>query len=266
LILNRCRHLAWVALLCACPWASADFAYAVTPPRFELAAKPGEAQRQVIEITNASPSESGTLLVRTADWRFEPDGSSAFIDELQPGSCRPWAVIERRELVVAPRQAYRFRFEVTPPPGQAPVECRFAIMFQGKEASQTSAGGPSVTGRVAVIVYVAVGDVAPALSLAGGRVRMNGGQPMPALDIVNSGTAHGRVDGFLTVTDARGRSFEAAPASTPILPGETRAVALNLNVPADAGAAARPEFPLTVQGKLEWGKGRSTEVNLRIAR
>lgn len=260
--LIRCLSSVALALLVASPARAADFAFAVNPPRFELAAQPGERLRQVLEITNASPGAS-TLLVRTADWRFEPDGSSVFIDELQPASCRPWVAIERRELVVAPRQAYRFRFEVAPPAGQAPVECRFAILLQGKEPSRSQSGGPSVTGRMAVIVYVRVGDVHPELEVTGGSVRQQDGRPVAVLHVRNTGMAHGRLDGFLTMQDAAGRSFEVTPASTPILPGETRGVALPLS---EGEGTAVPQFPVTIRGRLEWGKDRATEVDRRFDR
>jgi hypothetical protein len=257
------RFLGCAALvLAAGRCAAADFAFAVAPPRFELAAQGGERLRQVIEITNAAP-EASTVFVRTADWHFEADGTSDFIDDLQPGSCRSWVAIERRELVVAARQSYRYRFEVAPPAGQAPTECRFAILLQGKDAVPSKSGGPSVTGRVAVIVYVAVGNAQPELEVVGAGTRTLNGKRVPVLEIRNTGNAHGRLDGFLTVTDAAGRRFEATPVNTPILPGETRAVGISVNDPAPDAPA--PRFPVTVAGKLEWGKGRTTEVERVIA-
>ena len=122
------------ALACTTVSGQAQFAFAISPPRFELTAKPGERVRQTIEITNASTVAS-SLLIRTADWEFRKDDTVVFVDDLKPGSCRPWVAIERRELTVQPRQPYRFRFEVAPPPDQAPVECRFAILLEGKESS-----------------------------------------------------------------------------------------------------------------------------------
>jgi hypothetical protein len=263
--MNLFRHATLAAALAAtvAPTIAADFAFAITPPRFELSAKPGERLRQVIEITNAAPEQSA-LSIRTAEWNFAPDGTSEFSDELRPGSCRPWVAIERRDLVVGARQAYRFRFEVAPPATQAPVECRFAILLQGKEAVASQSGGPSVTGRVAVIVYVAVGDVQPDLEVVGAALSTRDGKPVPVLQVRNKGTAHGRLDGFLKLTDAAGRTFDVTPANTPVLPGETRAVAVTLNEAAPGAAA--PQFPATLRGKLEWGKGRSTDVDRRIDR
>lgn len=246
--------------------AHANFSFAISPPRFEIAAKPGERVRQTIEITNASAAPA-TLLIRTADWTFRSDDTVVFVDDLAAESCRPWVAIERRELVVAPRTPYRFRFEVAPPAGQAPVECRFAIMLEGKESSFAGAtAGVPVGARVGVIVYVKVGDVAPQLSIHSSRVEDRNGVPTALIDVRNSGTAHGRLDGFLSGTDAQGQPLDVSPSSTPILPGETRTIALKLTKRGDPNTAVQAVFPITVKGKLEWGKGGSTELDQRFSR
>ncbi|MDB5941590.1 MAG: hypothetical protein JWQ13_1156 [Ramlibacter sp.] len=254
------------ALACAATCVHADFSFAISPPRFELTAKPGERVRQTIEITNASTTP-GTLLIRTADWTFRSDDTVVLEDELRAGSCRPWVAIERRELTVPPRQPYRFRFEVAPPAGQAPVECRFAIMLEGKESSFAGATQSVPLGaRVGVIVYVRVGDVAPELSVQDGRVEVRNGSPVAVIDVRNSGTAHGRLDGFLTGTDAQGQPLDVSAANTPILPGETRSIALKLTRQGDPNTVVQAAFPITVKGKLEWGKGRSTELDRRFSK
>jgi hypothetical protein len=112
---------AWAAL--AATGAQAQFALAVSPPRLELTGKPGERVRDVIELTH-SDARQGEYTFKTADWTLKPDGSVDFSDELVPGSCRPWVAIERRELSIAAGKPYRYRFEVTPPPGTPPAACR----------------------------------------------------------------------------------------------------------------------------------------------
>lgn len=255
-----------LAVVGAAAPSHADFAFAISPPRFELAAKPGERLRQIIEITNSS-STPATLQIRTADWVFRPDDTVEFVDELSPGSCRPWAAIERRELVAPARQPYRFRFEVSPPAGQAPVECRFAILMEGKESSFAGATrAVPVAARVGVIVYVKVGDVQPELTVEGGRVEMRNGAPVAVIDVKNSGAAHGRLDGFLSGVDAQGLSLDVTAANTPVLPGETRAVALKFAKQGDPNATVQAVFPVSVKGKLEWGNGRSTQLDQRFSR
>jgi hypothetical protein len=61
-----------------------------------------------------------------------------------------------------------------------------------------------VTGRIGVIVYVTVGDGAPDLEVLGPKVATLNGQQLPALRVHNGGSAHGRMSGYLTGTDAKG--------------------------------------------------------------
>lgn len=256
-----CGCLALAALLPA----QAQFSLAVSPPRVELGAKPGVPLREVLEFTHTD-ARPGAYKVKTADWTLRPDGGVDFSDELQPGSCRPWVAIERREVTVTPGRPYRFRFEVSPPADTPPTECRFALMIEGQE----QAAGPqlpmALAARIGVIVYVAVGDVAPVLALAGTSVSTLDGRELPLLRVRNSGTAHGRLAGFLKGTDAGGTKLEFQPASTPIMPGETRDIALVATRPGDTDSQVTVRFPLTVTGKLEWGRSGSFSVDQRFAR
>ena len=245
---------------------AADFAISISPPRLELQMKPGERTRQVLEISNSS-AEPNSLTVKTADWSLGADDSVIFYEELQPGSCRPQVVLERRELAVASGRPYRFRFEVEAPAAVQPGECRFAIMFEGQEQVSPTQGGLAIpfSARMGVIVYVALGGAEPNLSLVGSGVQNVNGKPTPVLQVRNSGAAHGRLAGFLSGTDAAGTRLEFAPASTPILAGETRAIALNATRPGDADTAVQVRFPVTISGKLEWGKDRTQSIEQRFA-
>ncbi len=239
-------------LWAAAPFANAQgFAAYITPPRFDVKIAPGQSLRQVFEIQHVGQLKGGYRLY-TNDWTYLPDNTVTFSDELAPDSCRPWVAIERRELTLEPGARYRFRFEITPPPGTPARECRFAIMVEGVDPAKSSV---DVGGRIGVIVYAAIGGAEPALELAATRVAMVGGKPVAMLDIRNRGNAHGRLEGFVNATDAAGNRLEMTPTDMPILPGETRSVALGPVV--DEGQPV-PEirFPLVVKGNLEWGKNR----------
>lgn len=232
--------------------AAQGFAAYVSPPRVLAQAQPGQTLRQVIEIQHMG-LQRGSYRIYTNDWTLRPDQAVQFADELAPDSCRPWVAIERRELALEPGARHRYRFEVTPPPGSPARECRFALMVEGIDATRVQ--GPvsfPVGGRIGVIVYVAVGDAAPRLVLAGSGVVTVNGRRTPVLQVRNGGNAHGRLDGVLTATDARGRRVELVPADVPILPGDTRAVTL---APATepGQTAVELSFPLQVSGRLEWG-------------
>ena len=164
--------LALFGVLAAPVVQAQGFSAFVTSPRFELQVQPGERLRQVLEIQHAG-GQTGRFRVYTNDWRFRPDQTVEFSDALSPGSCRPWVAVERRELSIEPGARFRYRFEITVPPGTPPGECRFALMVEGADAAQVEGTlNFPVGGRIAVIVYAAIGGAAPRLSAAYSRVRL----------------------------------------------------------------------------------------------
>lgn len=263
---SRLLATAWaVGAACLPAMAHAEgFAVFLSPSRFSFAAVPGQAHREVLELHHVG-LETGRYRLYTNDWEFQKDYSVRFSDALAPDSCRPWVALERRELTIAPNAKYRFRFEVTPPPGTPARECRFALMVEGLDTAKFQRENLSfpVAGRIGVIVYVRVGDAAPKLTIAPGGVQSREGMKLPVLTVTNSGNAHGRLDGFLTGIDATGASLELAPETDPILPGMRRDIPLR---PVAEGKAAPPaiRYPLTVKGTVEWGESRQT-LDLRFA-
>src|ERR1700730_13008402 len=147
------------------------FAALVSPPRFELATRPGKTLRSVVEVSNRSTAP-GRYLIHTADWTLSPDFTVNFLDELQPGSCRPWVAIERPEVVVPGNGILRYRFEVSVPADPPAAECRFAVMIEGADPSIAKSNGVNlpVTGRIGVIVYLKVGDAVPELEFFGPKI------------------------------------------------------------------------------------------------
>ena len=234
----------------------------MSPPRFELAAKPGKTVRSVIEVSNRSTAPA-RYLIHTADWSLSPDFSVNFHDDLQEGSCRPWVAIERPEVVVPGAGTLRYRFEVTVPADAPAGECRFAVMIEGAEPSIARSKGLDVpvTGRIGVIVYVTIGEGAAELEIFGPGVANLNGQQVPTLRVHNAGSAHGRMSGFLTGTDAKGVSYDFTPSDFPILPHEEREVFLTPSTATEDHP--KLAFPVTVKGTLEWGDHR-TELNQRF--
>jgi hypothetical protein len=244
--------------------AAADFAVAVSPPRFEVQMKAGERTRQILEITNSARGAS-SFKVKTADWTLAPDGSVVFEDALRTGSCRPWVTLERRELTVQSGRPYRFRFEITPPVDAPAAECRFALLLEGEDqTAQTGSLAIPYNARLGVIVYVGIGDVTPRIEIIGAGVQNLNGRPTAVLKVKNVGTAHGRLSGFLSGTDAGNTALEFAPTPSPILPGESRDIPLTASRPGDPDTPVSARFPLTVRGKLESGSNQSQALEQRF--
>ena len=65
--------------------AAQGFAAMVSPPRFELAGKPGKTLHGVFELSNRSTTPA-KYRIHTADWTLAPDFTVNFEDALQPGS------------------------------------------------------------------------------------------------------------------------------------------------------------------------------------
>jgi hypothetical protein len=260
---RKLSSLACVAgiLISGSVWAQ-GFAAMVSPPRFELKTKAGKTMRNVIEVSNRS-SAPARFLIHTADWTLGPDFSVTFHDELQEDSCRPWVALERPEVVVPGGGTLRYRFEVTVPAEAPAGECRFAIMVEGDQPSIAHSAGLNVpvTGRIGIIVYLTVGDGEPDLEVLGPEVTTLNGQQVPTLRVHNGGTAHGRMGGYLTGTDAKGVSYDFTPSDFPILPQEVREVFLTPSSATNDHPTLT--FPVTVKGTLEWGNHK-TEVDQKF--
>jgi hypothetical protein len=246
-----------MALVAATTGAMAQgFSASVSPPRAELQAAPGQTVRQILDIQQAS-LQPGRFRLYTTDWTYGRDNTVAFANELAPGSCRPWVALERRELTVPGNARHRFRIEINVP-ADAPVgECRFAVMVEGMDSYKAEAGALTlpVNGRIGVIFYVAVGDGRPQLSVLAHRAVTVNQQPALQLDVRNAGNATGRFDGVLSGTDAAGQRLDFAPANGPILPGETRTIALT---PLVEPGKPLPiwRLPLALRGALDVGTQR----------
>jgi fimbrial chaperone protein len=261
--LPTAAFLALAALaLGAQPAAAQGFAALVSPPRFELSAKPGASLRSVLEVSNRAAAPAH-YRIHSADFDLTAQFGVVFHDALQPGSCRPWVALERPEATLPGGGTMRYRFEITVPKDAPSGECRFAILIEGADASVAQAGGVQlpIAGRIGVIVYLAIGDAAPKLEVFGPHIVTLNGKRVPTLRVHNAGNAHGRVSGFLTGKDATGARFDFTPSDFPILPQEEREVYFLPSLPGNDSPSLT--FPVSVRGTLEW-TGGTLAVNERF--
>lgn len=250
--------LLWAACVALLPGSVWAFSGVVVPARFVLKAKPGEVLQQSLELGNDSTAPD-EFLVRSADWEFNAQGGVAFRDDLAPGSCRPWVRLERSRVPVVANGKRRYRFEVHVPADTKPQECRFALMIEKAPDTAPEIKGANiqfpVQGRIGVIVYVAVGEVAPKIELRGVTTENLQGRKVPVALLANTGSAHGRADGVIEGVDAKGVRIEFVVSNFPILAGDVRSIAL---WPQD-GADGRPvniAWPVRLKGLLEWSGGK----------
>ena len=240
----------------------ATFAVRISPPNFELKAKPGDILREIIIIENADTSP-GIYQVRTADWELTEKGGVIIHPPdkpLQALSCRPWAKIERRKLKLLPGRIKRYRFEVHVPADAQDGECRFAVLIspapETVDAMKFESFNVPVAGAIAVIVYVTVGNAKPELEFKGINKKISDGKTSLALRLHNWGNAHARPFGSVMAKDADGRKAELPLSSFPIMPGETRDIMLFADKEM-SGIENIDEliFPLYLKGLIEWDGG-----------
>lgn len=258
------RALLGAALLLASTCAMAqEFAAVISPPRFEDRAAPGKTYRNVFEVTNVS-SRPARFTVETADWALDASGAPVFSQSLSPGSCRPWVGIEANELRIGSGAKRRFRFEVAVPADAPRGECRFAIMVEGEPGVPQGGVPLPVSGRIGVIVYLAIGDAAPVLEVVRVDSMDFNGQRVPALTVRNTGDMHARLDGWLAGVDGTGQRLVLVPDNGPVLPGMTRTLPL---VPQTEDGDMTPvvTWPLRIKGRLDAERQR-VEVDTTIAR
>jgi len=256
-----------VAALTGTP-AHAGFDASVSPPRYELHAKPGDIVRQTISINNLG-NEPGRYLTKTADWELGASGE-ALLQEGEPkaGSCRPWVRIERHEISVAPQDTRTYRFEVHVPKDTKNGECRFALLVSSDAGTVTPSGGSfiqiPIVGRLAVIVYVTIGDAKPDMKLEHIAMQKMNGKILPVATFRNSGDAHSRVSGNLEALDANRHKVILVADESVILPNTARGVRLN---PMDwsSGEGKTPTFdlapPMHVRGTLRFLGGGELKID-----
>lgn len=255
----------WLTASGVMPAYAGPFEVAVSPSRLELAATTGQRLGQSLDIQNVGkvPTE---LIIRTLDWSYSNEGQITYHDALIPNSCRPWVTLEKASIKLNAQAKRSFRFQVQVPPNAPRAECRFMVAIEGKEPATNTvlkSGGASlsmpVSGRIAVAVYVAVGGAEPKLSIQQLNVQTIRGQRVPVVLVKNQGDAHGRLEGALDASDAKGQDFELAPESTPILPGQTRTLMLTPQAFAKQKLAPLT-YPVHAKGSIDWDKG-SFKIN-----
>ena len=249
--------------------AAHGFSAAASPPRYELAVKPGQVLREVLTIYNFGRAPE-QYRVRSTEWTMTADDQMLFNDALGENSCRSWLRLERHKVTVMPKRPRKFRWEVHVPEDAGSRECTFAIMIEGigEGAVTEVAGGIKlpVQGRIAVIVYLAVGDVEPQLGIGGYQLIQHNGRLMPALKVTNAGLAHGRLDGVLAGQDANGREYDVSVSTLPVMAGQTRMLVLNPVLPGQKDSRpADVAYPLALKGTIFWEKGKF-DVDTTIGR
>lgn len=244
---------------------AAGFSAGISPPKFELKAKPGAVIRDTITILNATGKAAGYKF-RTADWNINDKQGVDFIeDQLTENSCRPWVRLERKSINIRAGSQKKFRFEIHTPDDAQTGLCKFAVLVEPDEKAIAGTGKDQaikfpVVGRYAVIVYLTIGDAKAEIEYLGLSKKQVNNLSLPALKFQNRGNTYDRAFGDVTATDANGKRHELIISSFPVLPGHTEEILLSPDQSQSPGKKIELAYPLKLKGKVEMG-GKKFKIN-----
>jgi fimbrial chaperone protein len=159
-------------------------------------------------------------------------GAPVFADPgTMPNSATAWLRLDSQEFTVYPRQKKTFKISIDIPDGVLEGSYRAAVFFEQPQPEETAKEeGTSVflRGRLALPIYVTVGDAKPNGKILGASWKSlaEGRDPVVALQIRNEGTAHLRMNGIFSAVSLTDNKFEGIIPGVPILPGEERWIPL----------------------------------------
>jgi P pilus assembly chaperone PapD len=209
---------------------SAGVSVTVSPIRVEHLVSQGEEGTDTISVTNDGTT-STRLQVSIEDWSLTLDGNPIFVKQgNNPYSCSGWIQINPTDFRVEPGQTTEVRYTVTVPQGIADGGYRAAVIFE--TVPEVTVGektkGVSLRGRIATILYEMVGkpDLKCFANNLKANIKKDGADFILALQ--NTGKAHVRTKGSITVTDSNGdNTFKLEVPDVPVLPESERNIMIS---------------------------------------
>jgi len=239
------------------------FSLGISPVRWEAAGKPGKTLRKVVVLTGGAGAIQ-KVKVGVGDWTLSEDGAPIFGKSgTMPESAASWIRYHPAELNVYPRQRKIVRLSIRIPDA-TPSGCyRVALFFEPPQSDEEGRKGATsvfLRGRLALLIYVTVGDARPEGEIldTAWRVIIKGRKPVPALKVHNRGNAHLRMNGIFAARTLSGKKFEGIIPALPILPGQTRWIPLEFQ-----GEAPPPNSDLDLTLHVDLGDGER-KVGVKI--
>ncbi|MGQ9472039.1 MAG: hypothetical protein ACUVR0_10165 [Candidatus Aminicenantales bacterium] len=213
------------------PDLRAQIYFGITPIRFELKAKAGSQQTEVIQVRNNS---SRPIRVRAypENWFLGEDGSRNFIGrQPAPYSRQEWLRVNPSDFRLLPGEIKSVRFTISVPEGAEDGSYHAAVSFEQVPESPPGGriGQVAFTGKIVAAVYVVVGRVNVDGRLEDLVFEPGNGHHHLRLKIVNAGRFHFRLKGEVIISTAEGRKVTTVEIpDEPVLPETRRWLSLNL--------------------------------------
>ena len=209
---------------------AADVSISVTPIRVEHRVIQGEKGTDMISVANegAAPTR---LKVSIEDWTLSKEGTPIFMKAGgNPFSCLDWIKINPVDFRIGSGQTRQVRYTITVPQGIPDGGYRTAIIFETVPDGVPGEKNRSVQvrGRIVTIVYVVVGNPAPAGHVDGLKTSFRKDGVDFSLALQNTGKVHFRTKGTLSVKDSNGQKvIEIGMPDVPVLPESEREIKIS---------------------------------------
>jgi P pilus assembly chaperone PapD len=249
--------------------AHAQVSVEATPLRIEIQAEPGGSHTQAVTLTNPG---AGPVRVKVsiADWHLSRDGAPQFEqpDVTRAFAAASWVRFAPPELTLEPGKQGTVRFTVAIPRDVQPGGYRTGLLFEFLpmgETAKAEAGRQIIfRSRIASLIYVNIGQLAPAVELTNLQVKA-GAETQIVAALKNTSRRTVRTRGSLMLYDRTGVAVATiAVPDVPVLPESERDVAIT------ATEALKPLISgdYKVELKLDLGMPALVvgETTLKVAR
>lgn len=197
----------------------------ISPVIFEHDLKPGDVQQETVRVSNRNPA-AVDLSLEVADFYYDENGKMKFIEENQENSSvsslKKWLSYDQKELTLAPNSDKDIPFTITVPANAEPGGHYGVMFFRTKQPDAAQIG---ISARVGALVLVTIpGDVKKTGELEDFIVgKMNAekkvntqnffetGPVDMAFTLKNTGNAHFKPTGTITIKDTFGRVVKEIP-------------------------------------------------------
>lgn len=238
-----------IASLLACLAApmALGFGIGLQPTTVEMEMKPGDRQRQIINIGNVHQEKTISLTLGLADWTLDDNGQ---IELTPPGeaanSSANWVRFSPAFVTLKPGQAQQIIVDIAAPARlERSGDFRFALLASTVLPEERTGGsGVWKKYQIASLFYLTTGDANSEPEITGSGLTVTPeGEAMVGLRIENDGNAHARLEGSIEITGSNIEPQTLAIANLVVLDQGARNYRAALGIP----LPENPEIKVTLE-------------------
>ncbi len=252
-------------------FAEGKTGFSVSPPSFEMSAKPGDVVKNTIRIENLS-SEDIRLRARPQSFTAYGEGGQVALNEEDTSfSIIKWLKFEKDEILIKPKEAGYFNFVLEIPFSAEPGSHYGAIVFSTvPNGGSLSSSGATVSQEIGSLILVKIpGNVYENVNLISflpsSKYIKNSEVTLRAL-LESTGNIHVKPYGFIVVNNIFGQKVKTIEVlGRNVLPGSKRIFEEKFKLNGFGLYFADLTLLYSGGGKLIRGKTSFVVLNLQIS-